>query len=141
MKQTSTFTISDLAKEFQVTTRAIRFYEDQGLLNPLRDGRKRVYSRRDRTRLKLILRGKRLGFTLGEVRELFEHYDSVDGEERQLRRFMSILSNKREKLEQQRHDLEAALNEISSNEEQIRRLLREKGLPINAPHPTIGRTH
>jgi len=130
MTQTITFSISDLAKEFDLTTRAIRFYEDQGLLNPHRDGRKRVYSLRDRTRLKLILRGKRLGFTLGEVRELFEHYDSVDGEERQLRRYMDILSRKRLKLEQQRDDLEAALSEITSNEEQCRKLLREKGLPV-----------
>ena len=141
MKQTTTFTISDLAREFDVTTRAIRFYEDQGLLNPLRDGRKRVYSRRDRTRLKLILRGKRLGFTLGEVRELFQHYDSVDGEERQLRRFMAILSSKREKLEQQRDDLEAAMSEIASNEEQCRRLLREKGLPVDVLDPVSERTH
>jgi DNA-binding transcriptional MerR regulator len=129
--QTTTFTISELAREFDITTRAIRFYEDQGLLNPDRDGRRRVYSRRDRTRLKLILRGKRLGFTLGEVRELFEHYDSVDGEERQLRRYIDILSRKRVKLEQQQQDLEAALDEIATNEAQCRRLLREKGLSVD----------
>ena len=79
--------------------------------------------------------------TLGEVRELFEHYDSVDGEERQLRRYLGILSSKREKLEQQRDDLEAAMSEIASNEEQCRRLLREKGLTVDARDPCSERTH
>ncbi len=139
--QTITFTISELAKEFDITTRAIRFYEDQGLLNPDRDGRRRVYSGRDRTRLKLILRGKRLGFTLGEVRELFHHYDSVDGEERQLRRYIDILSSKRMKLEQQRRDLDAALDEIATNEAQCRRILREKGLPTDATSQRFNQAH
>ncbi len=126
MASNLTYSISDLAKEFGITTRTIRFYEDQGLLAPHREGRKRVYTRRDRTRLKLILRGKRLGFTLGEVGELFEHYDSIDGEERQLRRFLDILTDKRAKLEEQRSDLEAALQEIAANEARCRQLLGEK---------------
>jgi len=113
----NTFGISELAREFGITTRAIRFYEDLGLLAPTRDGRKRVYNRRDRTRLKLILRGKRLGFTLSESRELFELYDSAAGEKAQLRRFLTIMAEKREQLEQQRRDIELALNEIAASEE------------------------
>ena len=112
----TTYTITDLAKEFDVTTRAIRFYEDQGLLNPQREGRKRIYTKRDRTRLKLILRGKRLGFTLSETRELFDLYDTARGEERQLRHFLRILAHRRQLLEQQQRDIEAVLHEIEMAE-------------------------
>ena len=78
-----TFTISDLSKEFDVTPRAIRFYEDQGLISPSRKGRRRIYKERDRIRLKLILRGKRLGFSLSEIKDIFDLYDSSPGEEGQ----------------------------------------------------------
>ncbi len=115
MRKTN-FTISELAKEFELTTRAIRFYEDQRLLAPTRAGSKRVYSRRDRTRLRLILRGKRLGFTLHEIRELFELYESAAGEKAQLKRFLAIMAEKREQLERQRRDIVLALGEITASE-------------------------
>ncbi|HXH03849.1 MAG TPA: MerR family DNA-binding transcriptional regulator [Candidatus Competibacteraceae bacterium] len=121
----TTYTITELAKEFNVTTRAIRFYEDQGLLNPKREGRKRVYSRRDRTRLKLILRGKRLGMTLGETRELFDLFDTARGEEKQLRHFLRILAERRRILEQQQRDIEAVLAEIDAAAAECHRLLAE----------------
>ena len=83
------FTISDLAKEFDVTTRTIRFYEDQNLIAPLREGTRRLFRARDRTRLKLILRGKRLGFTLAEISEIVDMYDAAPGEVGQLRLLIS----------------------------------------------------
>ncbi len=122
-QSTTVYTISDLAREFNLTTRAIRFYEDQGLLNPQREGRKRIYTKRDRTRLRLILRGKRLGFTLSETRELFDLYDSARGEERQLRYFLKILVEHRSLLEQQQRDIKAALHEINTAEAECLRLL------------------
>lgn len=108
------FTISELAREFNITTRAIRFYEDRGLLSPRRDGRRRLYSRRDRTRLKLTLRGKRLGFSLDEIREILDLFDASRDEEVQLRHFLSVLNRHRAILEQQRADIEAVLNEIDT---------------------------
>ena len=99
------YSISDLAQEFNLTTRAIRFYEDEGLLQPGRNGRRRVYSARDRVRLKLILRGKRLGFSLSEVRDIIEMYDLDSGEAGQLRYFLEQIQQRREALKQQRHDI------------------------------------
>ena len=119
----TTFSIRDLAKEFGITTRAIRFYEDKGLIAPRREGARRVFSVRDRARLKLILRGKRLGFTLGEIRELFQLYDSVQGEAAQLRQALHIQAQKREKLLQQRRDLETTLTELDRFERHCRDLL------------------
>lgn len=119
----TTFTISELAREFEVTTRAIRFYEDQGLLVPERAGRRRIYNRRDRTRLKLILRGKRLGMTLGETRELFDLFDSSRDEARQLERFLRILGERRDILVQQQRDIEAVLHEINAAASECERLL------------------
>ncbi len=124
-----TYTITDLAREFNVTTRAIRFYEDQGLLNPQRDGRKRIYSYRDYTRLRLILRGKRLGLSLSETRELFELFDSPRGEEKQLRRFMKKLGEHRAILRQQQRDIEAILQEIDTAETECHKLLVEMESP------------
>ncbi len=126
------FTITDLAQEFNVTTRAIRFYEDQGLLNPTRDGRRRVYTRRDRTRLKLILRGKRLGMSLGETGELFALFDTARGEEKQLRYFLKILSERRTILEQQLQDIDAVLREIDSATDECERLLGDLSEPQTA---------
>ena len=120
----TTFTISDLAKEFGVTTRTIRYYEDQGLLSPGREGTSRVFTSRDRVRLKLALRGKRLGFSLGEIRELFELYDISRDERRQLEEFLARLERRRALLEQQREDIEVMLNEISFFAGQCRRLLK-----------------
>ena len=120
-----TFSISELAQEFGVTTRTIRFYEDQGLLNPRRAGATRIFSNRDRVRLKLALRGKRLGFSLAEIRELFELYDVSRDEQRQLEAFLVRLERRRELLEQQREDIEVMLNEIDFFANQCRRLLKE----------------
>ena len=122
----ATYTISDLSREFGVTTRTIRFYEDQGLLSPTREGTNRVFSNRDRVRLKLALRGKRLGFSLAEIRELFELYDVSRDERKQLEEFLARLDRRRAHLEQQREDIEVMLNEIDFFANQCRRLLREK---------------
>jgi DNA-binding transcriptional MerR regulator len=121
-----TYTISDLAKEFGVTTRTLRFYEDQGLLSPQREGKNRIFSARDRVRLKLALRGKRLGFSLAEIRELFELYDISRDEQRQLQEFLARLERRRAQLEQQREDIEVMLNEINFFAGQCRRLLKEQ---------------
>ncbi|MHC8597959.1 MerR family transcriptional regulator [Arenicellales bacterium IMCC55707] len=117
------FSISDLAREFGVTTRAIRFYEDEGLLSPGRSGRQRVYTSRDHVRLKLIVRGKRLGFSLSEVREIIEMYDLDSGESGQLRYFLEQIKNRREALKQQRHDIELTLDELDSIESECKHRL------------------
>jgi DNA-binding transcriptional MerR regulator len=127
----TTYSISELAKEFDVTTRTIRFYEDQGLLSPTREGTTRLFSPRDRVRLKLALRGKRLGFSLAEIRELFELYDVSRDEHKQLEAFLVKLERRRARLEQQREDIEVMLNEIDFFANQCRRLLR--GEPKAAP--------
>src|SRR5437868_14172841 len=98
------YSISELAREFDVTPRAIRFYEDQGLLAPRRDGQRRIYTPRDRTRLKLTLRGKRLGLTLSEIRELIDMYEPGRDERPQLERFLAVLQARNDSLEQQRAD-------------------------------------
>ncbi len=123
----ATYTITDLAREFGLTTRAIRFYEDHGLLAPKRAGRTRVYCHRDRVRLKLTVRGKRLGFSLVEIRELIDMYDASGGDQAQLERFLEVLKKRRAALEQQREDIEAVLQEIGSFEQQCRELLSRKG--------------
>ena len=112
------YSISDLAQEFNLTTRAIRFYEDEGLLQPGRNGRRRVYSVRDRVRLKLILRGKRLGFSLSDVRDIIEMYDLDAGETGQLRYFLDQIRERREALEQQRSDIDLTLKELDEIESQ-----------------------
>ena len=123
----TTYTISELAKEFDLTTRAIRFYEDCGLISPQRRGRARIYSARDRTRLKLTLRGKRLGLTLAEVKELVDMYESPRDTQAQLRRFLDVLAVHRAQLEQQLADLHANLDEVRTHEREARRLLAEGG--------------
>jgi len=131
----ATFTISDLAKEFGVTTRTIRFYEDQGLLSPKREGTTRVFSSRDRVRLKLALRDKRLGFSLAEIRELFELYDISRDEHKQIEEFLARLERRRAHLEQQREDIEVMLHEIDFFANQCRRMLRgepDSGSPNGA---------
>ncbi|MBT3707683.1 MAG: MerR family DNA-binding transcriptional regulator [Proteobacteria bacterium] len=117
------FSISDLAREFGVTTRAIRFYEDEGLLSPGRSGRQRVYTSRDHVRLKLIVRGKRLGFSLSEVREIIEMYDLDSGENGQLRYFLEQIKKRREALQQQRYDIELTLGELDSIESECKHRL------------------
>ncbi|QNB09621.1 MerR family DNA-binding transcriptional regulator [Herbaspirillum frisingense] len=123
-----TYTITELAEEFAITPRAIRFYEDHGILNPKREGvggRHRVYPARERTRLKLTLRGKRLGFTLSEIKDLIDMYESPKDTQPQLQRFLGLLQQHRKKLEQQREDLELTLSEIAAHEEECRQLLVE----------------
>jgi DNA-binding transcriptional MerR regulator len=120
------YTITELAREFDITPRAIRFYEDQGLISPKREGaggRTRVYTARERTRLKLTLRGKRLGLTLSEIKDLVDMYESPKDTAAQLQRFMAVLAQHRETLERQREDIEVTLAEISAHEEDCRRLL------------------
>jgi DNA-binding transcriptional MerR regulator len=119
------FTIGELAREFDLTTRAIRFYEDCGLITPQRSGRNRVYSARDRTRLKLTLRGKRLGLTLAEVKELVDMYESPRDTQAQLKKFLAVLATHRSQLEQQMADLNVTLDEVRAHEKEARRLLAE----------------
>ena len=121
--RSTTFTIGELAREFDLTTRAIRFYEDCGLLEPQRSGRNRVYTARDRTRLKLTLRGKRLGLTLAEVKDLVDMYESPRDTRAQLQRFLIVLAAHRAQLEQQLADLHATLDEVRAQEKETRRLL------------------
>jgi len=120
-----TYTIGELAREFDLTTRAIRFYEDCGLLSPQRRASQRVYSARDRTRLKLTLRGKRLGLTLAEVKELVDMYESPRDTQPQLRKFLAVLAAHRAQLEEQLADLHANLDEVRAHEKEARRLLAE----------------
>jgi len=122
----TTYSISDLAREFDLTPRAMRFYEDMGLLQPARSGpggRQRVYSGRDRTRLKLTLRAKRLGLSLTEARELIDMYDSPRDTGPQLRKFLQVLSGHRSQLEAQLAELQATLSEIGEHEKEARALL------------------
>src|SRR5699024_6980877 len=123
-KTNQLYTISELAHEYDVTTRTLRFYETVGLVAPTRDGQKRYYSRRDRTRLKLVLRGKRLGMTLAEVKEVFDLYDSAQGEVGQLKRYLDILQEKREQLLSKQRDLEEALEELEINGRRCRAILQ-----------------
>src|SRR5256885_294038 len=123
----ATFTISHLAREFGVTTRTIRHYEEQGLLTPTRQRLVRIFSARDRVRLKLALRGKRLGFSLQEIKELFDLYDLARDERQQLEVFLEKLARRKTLLEQQREDIEVMLNEVEFFAAQCRRLLSQRG--------------
>ena len=117
------FTITELAAEFDVTPRAIRFYEDVGLLEPQRAGRNRVYSQRERTRLKLTLRGKRLGLSLQEIKQLVDMYDSPSDTAPQLEAFLSVLRAHRKQIELQLEDIRVTLEEIAQHEARCERLL------------------
>ena len=123
------FSISDLAREFQVTTRTIRFYEDEGLLTPARRGQTRVYSAGDRVRLMLILRGKRLGFSLAECREIFDLYDPEQGNRAQLNLMLDKLAQRRAALEQQLKDIRQMQKELNTAETRIRDALAGKPNP------------
>jgi len=121
-----TYTISDLAREFDLTTRAMRFYEDMGLLQPEREGpggRNRVYTARDRTRLKLTLRAKRLGLSLVEAKEIIDSYDSPRDTAPQLKKFLAVLTDHRKKLEAQMIDLQSNLDEIRAHQKEAKALL------------------
>ncbi len=120
------YSISELAREFDVTPRTIRFYETEGLLAPRREGQRRIYTQRDRTRLKLTLRGKRLGLALSEIREIVDMYDTGRDERPQLEKFLAVLETHKRQLEQQRLDIEAQLSEIGLFEKRCRKLLSEQ---------------
>jgi DNA-binding transcriptional MerR regulator len=119
----ATYTISDLAREFALTTRAIRFYEDCGLISPRREKRSRIYGERERVRIKLILRGKRLGLALSEIGELLDLYEVRRNERAQLTAFLALLADRRTRLLQQREDIEIVLAEIDGIERECRRRL------------------
>lgn len=120
-----TYSISDLARELDITTRAIRFYEEQGLLAPERRGQERVYSARDKVSLKLILRGKRIGFSLAECKELIELYDPASGNRRQLETFMDKIAERRAQLEQQLLDIQQMQLELDTAEERCQIAMSE----------------
>jgi DNA-binding transcriptional MerR regulator len=122
-KERAEFSIGELAREFDVTPRAIRFYEAEGLLAPRRDGQRRIYTPRDRTRLKLTLRGKRLGLTLSEIRDLIDMYEPGRDERAQLERFLAVLESHKAALERQREDVAAQLAEIAAFEKKVRKQL------------------
>ena len=117
-QMTARFAISDLAREFGITPRTIRFWEDQGILAPEREGRNRVFTRRDRARLKMALRGKRLGLSLAEIKDLIGMYSGTEDETPQLIECLRVMSKRREALEQQREDIEAMLADIAQFEGQ-----------------------
>ncbi|EMN7341551.1 MerR family DNA-binding transcriptional regulator [Vibrio parahaemolyticus] len=119
----NTFKISELAKEFDITTRSIRFYEDLGLLTPERKGNTRIYNGRDRIRLKLILRGKRLGFSLADIKELFELYDTDQSTE-QLNYMIRLIEEKKAALQQQANDIQAVMMELNSAQLRCQNTLR-----------------
>ncbi|WP_136255126.1 MerR family transcriptional regulator [Onishia niordana] len=119
-----TYAIGELAEMFEVTPRTIRFYEQEGLLAPERRGQRRIYHDKDRVRLKLTLRGKRLGFTLAEIREVVELYDTMpDGNARQLHRILEILAEKRADMEQRKEDIRLMQNELDDVETRCRAAL------------------
>lgn len=123
---TSTYAISDLAREFAITPRTIRFWEDQGILAPQREGSKRVFTRRDRARLKMALRGKRLGLSLAEIKDLIGMYESTEDETPQLLECLRVMEKRRAALQQQREDIEAMLAEIAQFENQCRQELTRR---------------
>jgi len=121
----ASYGIADLAREFDVTTRTIRFYEAEGLIAPSRQGQRRIFGPRDRVRLKLILRGKRLGFSLGEIREIIDLYDRAPGEAGQLRFFLGKIRERRAELERQRTDIADALHELGEVEQRCAAQLKQ----------------
>ena len=116
------YSISELSGEFDVTPRTLRWYESEGLLSPIREGTRRIYNGRDRTRVRLILRGKRIGLTLAEIRDIIEMYDAAPGEGGQLRHLIDRIGDRRTELQQRRDDIERTLREL--DEVEARALLR-----------------
>lgn len=141
---TTTYTIGDLAREFDLTTRAIRFYEDLGLLQPERSGpggRNRVYSVRDRTRLKLTLRAKRLGLSLTEAKDIIDSYDGPRDTGAQLNKFLDVLALHRKQIEEQMADLQSNLDEIKVHQREARALLAKADAKQIVKATTKGKTH
>ena len=121
----TTMSIGELAKMFDITPRSIRFYEEQGLLSPKRTGQNRVYSNKDKVRLKLVLRGKRLGFSLAEIKTLFELYDTSNNSVAQLQTMLTLTKQKRAVLEQQLDDIQMLMNELDEVEYRCKEELTE----------------
>ena len=136
MNKQTTYSIGDLARQFDITTRSIRFYEDQGLLAPARHGQTRLYTNKDRVRLKLILRGKRLGFSLAETKRLFDLYDLENSSARQLYTILDLIADKRLSLQQQLEDIKVLLVELSNLEDRCRDELADiEATKANASKP------
>ena len=129
----TTYGIAELAREFGVTARTIRFYEAEGMLSPARAGQRRIYRPRDRTRLKLILRGRRLGFPLAEVAEIVDLYDAPVGEAGQLQYLLDKIAARRAELEAKREDIEASLSDLESVSADCRKRLGELKKPSGRP--------
>ena len=123
--------IAELAREFGITTRTIRFYEDRGLITPRREGQRRVYASRDRVRLRLIMRGKRLGFSLEEIRSMIDIYDVDRTERTQLRLVLDKIVERQSALSQQQRDIASMLGELMELEQRCSGLLESK--ETNAP--------
>jgi DNA-binding transcriptional MerR regulator len=121
-----TYTITELSREFDVTPRTLRFYEDKGLLNPTRNGQNRIYAYRDRVRLKLILQGKRVGFPLADIKELLDLYDLRDGQVTQLRVSLSKFDERIGALRRQKADIEEAIADLSRTRELVHGMLRDR---------------
>jgi len=120
------YTITELAREFEVTTRTIRYYEDKGLLSPERQGQRRVYEPRDHVRLRLIMRGKRLGFSLEEIGEIINLYDVDATEVSQLNKFLETIRRRQTELRQHQADIAETLAELDQREKECARLLAGK---------------
>jgi len=120
------YTIGDLSREFGVTLRTLRFYEDKGLLNPKRQGMTRLYNRRDRARLKLVLMGKKVGFSLVEIKEMLDLYDLKDGQETQLKVALEKFQNQIDVLKQQKLDIEQAISELTQTMDVVSGMLQER---------------
>jgi len=131
----TTFTIGDLAREFGVTLRTLRFYEDKGLLAPKRQGQNRLYSRRDRARLKLVVLGKKVGFSLVEIKEMLDLYDLKDGQVTQLRVALDRFGRQIEILRRQKRDIEQAIDELSRTIEVVSGMLRDREADEGAGQP------
>lgn len=123
MSEERLFTISDLARDFDITLRTIRFYEEQGLIEPQREGRQRQFTHRDRARLKLILRGKRIGLALSEIREILDLYELARDEASQSLKLLQLLSDRKKQLEKQRRDIDVVLSEIDILEGHCRQVI------------------
>ncbi|GGD89620.1 MerR family transcriptional regulator [Aureimonas endophytica] len=122
------YTITELTREFDVSTRTIRFYEDEGLIAPVRRGRTRLFRQSDRTLLRMILRGKRLGFSIAEIREIIQMYKEPPGEAGQLRAIIRRVEERRKELEQKRRDIDALLIELDNAEEACLTRMAELGV-------------
>jgi len=120
------YTISELSRDFAITTRAIRFYEDEGLLSPTRRGRARIYTHKDKVRLRLIIRGKRLGFSLQETKAFFDMYDAVEMSPEKLHQFLQKIHQRRALLLQQQQDITAVLGELDAAEAKCLEILEEQ---------------